>query len=151
MPVIHFIIVMYLYWTCRHWIEPMEWNTQRLCNYVRNTATYDRWRVLQSSPSVICGMHVNIRYAGLACSLPAIKHVISNRQVVVMGRVPFISVLSLLKGCVKDKSNKSVIILTRLSGVLHYLIKQSEPYFTFLPVFKCCWEEIVETTWENWR
>jgi hypothetical protein len=65
-----------------------------------------------------CGMHGNIRYAGFTCSLTAIKHVISTRQVVVLQIVLFIFALSLLMGCVKDKSNKYVIILTRLSGVI---------------------------------
>jgi hypothetical protein len=65
-----------------------------------------------------CGMHGNIRYAGFTCSLTLVKHVISTKQVVVLQMVPFIVALSLFKGCVKDKSNKYVIILTRLSGVI---------------------------------
>jgi hypothetical protein len=60
-------------------------------------------------------MHGNIRYSGFTCSLTPINHFISTRKVVL--QIPFIVAVSLLEGCVKDKSNKYVITVTRLSGV----------------------------------
>lgn len=147
-PVIRFIILLY----CGHRIEPMEWNTQRLCNYVRNISKTTEGACFSLPSQWFSECRLTSGILALLDSCPPNKHVISTRQVVVLQIVPFILALYLLTGCMNDKWNKYVSILTRLSGVIALFdYKTIQTLFTFLPVFKWCWYEIIETTCKSWR